>query len=327
MYSAKCAEVLQTDVDVWQEILNRVIHLKLNWQKLSIIGNHKNECVQKTRPMVRVAQLPHCRELGLPAPISPGYRNIMLVETNLAKLKRFLADTETIDGLGLDPASLKDSRGRSLINLWGFSLVYNRVAAIDSKEGWCWPGSEHWNGAELTYDYWDWRKAGSNYEQPIRYPNGHRSSPWVMMLWPVQWIQYPEKIDSAWNLYNMPRELVKIAPNQILTAVLVPSYRYLVSQNPVYRHLLQHLKDGGRLQLLSRDAPVPIKRPSGDFYSVFRINPGLPGQPYASSMEITTNTKYQLAQVNGWIPNWPYVLAICLIEDALDFRGYSGTRG
>lgn len=296
-----------------QAALNRLTHLKLIRNQAIIIAEYNQSLLEKQHPAVRVGLIPHFKELGLPLPISPGYINVMLEHTKLPKIINFMKSTNVIQAQELHPAELRDKSGRILLNLWNFARVYPKVYAID-RNGWCYPCTTHYDG-DICNDYWQWRREGSECDVPVYEPNGNKSWLWEKVLWPIDYVDYPELIDRDKNRYHQVGGLAEVPKEALLTKVMMISYKYLAKQTQSYQNLLSLLRSGKRIQLLSRDAPHAILRPDGTPYSAFNISLGLPGQPMGCTMEIDRGTKHKLSQVNGWYPPWVYVLACCLIDD------------
>ena len=300
-----------------QAALNRLTHLKLNRNQAAIIAEYNQSVIDSKnssrRAGIRIGLVPHFKELGLPLPISPGYVNVMLEHTKLPKLLNFMAATNTIQMLDLDPAHLRDKSGRILLNLWNFARVYPKVYAID-RGGWCYPATIHWDG-EIQNDYWEWRREGSEMDIPIYEPNGTKSLFWEKVLWPIDYVDYPELIDKDKNRYHMIGGLAEVPKEALLTKMMMISYKYLARQTKSYQMLVDMLRSGQRIQLLSRDAPHALFRPDKTPYSAFNICLGLPGQPMGCTMEIDRSTKHKLSQVTGWYPPWVYVLACSLLDE------------
>lgn len=293
-----------------QAALNRLTHLKLNRNQAAIISEYHQSLNENKRAGVRIGLVPHFKELGLPLPLSPGYINVMLEHTKLPKMINFMTNTHTIQAQELHPAELRDKFGRILLNLWNFARVYPKVYAID-RGGWCYPATVHYDG-DIQNDYWQWRREGSEMDTPVYDPNGTKSWLWEKVLWPIDYVDYPELIDRDKNRYHNVGGLVEVPREAMLTKMMTISYKYLAKQTNSYRLLLDLLRSGKRVQLLTRDAPHTILKPDGTPY--FNVCLGLPGQWWGCTMEIDKSTKHKLSQM-PWYPPWVYVLACCLIDD------------
>jgi hypothetical protein len=156
----------------------------------------------------------------------------------------------------LGPYCLIDDNGRIMENIWQFSKVYEKVPKTiqrysqwDNRVIWNWPEERHLgDNGEVNEKYSQWRKAGLNAPDPIRYPVGmsHRSKALYSLI---------EDTDGHFGSHLSYIEARK--------QIYFPVYRDLVKKQPLYQKLLEMLRDGKKLLIIEVDGP---RQESLDYY-------------------------------------------------------------
>lgn len=154
----------------------------------------------------------------------------------------------------LSPYDLWDEKGRNMEVIWQFSKAYQKVPATIQRRSrfdqtiiWQWPEQTHivmtnpekgeWT---LTQEYFQWRHAGMNAKEAIRYPVGlkHRSECVCA---------FAENEDGTIN----PKALDYVESRK---AIYLPLYTRLVKQKPKFHRLKAELMSGVNLNIIEIDA-------------------------------------------------------------------------
>lgn len=155
----------------------------------------------------------------------------------------------------LSPYDLWDEKGRSMENIYQFAKIYEKVPAskqrysrFDQKVIWEWPEQTHAvvtnpeTGAwTITPEYLQWRQAGMNAKEAIRYPVGHNHRHSCIGA-------FAENLDGTIN----PRLLNYIESRK---RIYVPLYARLVQQKDRFDKLRQELVSGTNLNIIEVDGP------------------------------------------------------------------------
>lgn len=316
-------ELRRSTIQVQRRVRDRKKHEEL-WNSIPEIRQRYEAKIResleyhlrnKRRGRVRVAQLPHFKDLGLPLPITFGYVNVLISRTNVNKSKNFLDPINVADELA--PDCLCDSRGRLYVNLISFSHCYARVRLQSHVVGWSWPSAAHIDANDdLTEDYFNWRRRGSSHQEPVPYPTGLPSSahytPPQFCLWPAT-----AEIDNpAVDYYNFERTgSVKLRPGwEFYSKAEYPLYADLAKKTKAYQLLAGMLAEGKNLQLICHDAPQVLvsanRLPTPPFD---RVLPGICGENGAKSLEIDRDAVLALRALDLEHMSHGYSLAIALL--------------
>tara|TARA_R110002072_G_scaffold45565_6_gene126961 strand:+ start:16187 stop:16951 length:765 start_codon:yes stop_codon:yes gene_type:complete len=153
----------------------------------------------------------------------------------------------------LSPYELKDEYGRCIENLWQFGKCYDKVPSareifsrFDQRVIWEWPAQTHVaygpNGeAILTREYFEWRKAGCNAKDAIRYPVGRKNMSKCLFA-------LAENPDGTVN----PKTLDYVESRK---AIYLPLYTRLVQGKPQFEDLKRRLINGENLLIIEIDGP------------------------------------------------------------------------
>jgi len=165
-------------------------------------------------------------------PTYPGFKPILVMMKSHSKW------------YPLSPYELKDDQGRILENIWQFSKVYKTVprskqhkSQYDRTLIWEWPQERHVDeNGEVNENYWKWRESGMNNQYPVRYPVGfdHRH----LVLYSLEHIN-GDKLN-----YIEARK-----------KIYVKKYCDLVRKVPEFDQLLEMLKNGENLLIISNEGP------------------------------------------------------------------------
>lgn len=291
--------------------------------------------VRNKRPgRVRVAMIPHFKDLGLPLPLTHGFVNVLISETRVKKSLAFLDPINLAEELL--PDSLKDSRGRLYTNLAAFAHCYLKPKAQNQGGGWAWPTTTcHIDANEdVTEEYFNWRRSGSARTNPIPHPAG---VPGTLVytapefcLWPAALLGGPNGSNisginnPAVDYYNFERTgSTRIHPGwETYARVEYPLYAYLAKQTAGYKRLAAMIAGGTNVQLLCHDAPKVLtsanRLPTPPFDKVL---PGICGESGAKSLEIDRTAVIELRRLDLEYMSHGYSLAIALLDGAAWLNG------
>lgn len=331
--SRTLAEVRRSTLQVRKIVSDRKKHEML-WATTIEIRQKYNAMIQesleyhvrnKKQGRVRVAMLPHFKDLGLPLPITYGFVNVLVSVTGVKKSLNFM---DPINLAELAPDQLHDSRGRLYTNLVSFSYCYAKLKSQTYATVWSWPGARHINSNEdITDDYFDWRRKGSSHSLPVSHPAGsstgiHPIAP-EFCLWPAALqgkADLMHEIDNpAVDYYNFERTgSIRLRPGwEAYTKVEFPLYAYLAQRTPAYQRLAKMLASGANIQLICNDAPEVLisanRRPTPPFDKVL---PGICGENGAKSLEIDRETIEAIRKLDLDRMSHGYSLAVALLDGA-----------
>lgn len=141
----------------------------------------------------------------------------------------------------LSPYALTNEQDHIMENIWQFSKVYEEVpkstqrySRYDARVIWEWPNEVHYDGENLTKEYWKWRKAGMSNLEAVRYPVGFNHRHKVLFSY-----HNGEKLDyveSRKKLY-------------------LPLYTELVKEEAVFDKLQERHLNGENLLIIEVDGP------------------------------------------------------------------------
>lgn len=231
------------------------------------------------RGQVRVGRIATRFEKGKKFPITEGYMNIVVTSHNTTKL-----------GAKLSPYVLSDKRGRLMENLWQFAKAYAAVPKVKATDNccWNWKSEIHIVEGELQPAYWEWRKAGMECKDPVRYPVGFQERHNCRYaLWPVNFKM--EKIDDLKRDYlNDPYvEMEELNYVEARKKIYCPLYMYLAKQSEEFKMLSQLLDEGYNLQILDVDGPKLFKDHTGKAVPPYELmREGVYGETEVGSIPI-----------------------------------------
>lgn len=325
-------EVRRSCAQVDKRVTERKKHEEL-WNNLAEIQQKYKAVIQssleyhirnKQRGRVRVAMIPHYKDLGLPLPVTYGFVNVLISPTRVLKALNFMDPINLADELS--PDRLHDSRGRLYTNLISFSYCYAKTKPQKQINGWEWPSNTHIDSNEdITEKYFIWRKAGSSRAYPVHHPAGNSScvtyTPPEFCFWPAALqgdAEHVREIDNpAIDYYNFERTgPIRMRPGwETYARVEYPLYTYLARQTAGYRQLAEMIAAGKNVQLLCYDAPDVLFsancRPAPPFDKVL---PGICGENGAKSLEIDRDTIMSIRSLDLEHMSHGYSLAIALLE-------------
>jgi hypothetical protein len=232
------------------------------------------------RGQIRVGRIATRFEKGKKFPITAGFVNIVVTSHNTTKL-----------GARLSPYVLKDARGRLMENIWQFAKVYPSVPKIKGTDkcGWSWKSEVHIVEGELQSAYWEWRKAGMEFKEPIRYPVGFNARHHcAYAVWPTNF--NPNRLDDPkkdW-LNDSYVEMDNLSYIEARQKIYCPVYMYLAKQTEDFQVLTNLLDEGYNLQILDVDGPKLFKDHTGKAVPPYELmTEGVYGESGVGSIPIT----------------------------------------
>lgn len=221
--------------------------------------NEKEEMEEIVRGKVKVAKY----YPGKPAPVTPGYRNIVIhtSDKNLGGgLSPYhLTVTRTIDG---------EEHDVIIENHWQFSKFYPEVYPIKTKLSRFHPNVIVWEHEEEihqkkdgnpNFKYWDWREKGMLNPYAVRYPNGYKHRGEVLFS-----IFMKDEDSETYKELDYIKARKKIYCADYIEAAL---------DHPELIKLKKLLDKGDNLQIVEVDGPDPYL----DYWPYTKISPEAPG--------------------------------------------------
>jgi hypothetical protein len=170
----------------------------------------------------------------------PGYRNVHCL-------------TKSTPYGSLSPYELRTPEGHILENRYQFSKCYEKVPAskqrysrFDQRVIWEWPAETHKvtdaNGNQhITPQYLNWRKAGMNCTEAVRYPVGRNNMAKCLFA-------LAENNDGTVNA----KTLTYVESRK---AIYIPIYEQSVQGKPQFVELKNRLAKGENLLIIEIDGP------------------------------------------------------------------------
>jgi len=244
----------------------------------SAVTARKENIKEGRRGSIRVGRIAQRSAKGEKYPKTEGYVNIAVTSHNASGV-----------GSELSPFKLKDEQGHLMENIWQFSKVYSFVPDhIDKKTGWSHDREIHINKKTQTInsEYWDWRKKGMTFEEPMRYPVGisHRQY-CKYSLWP----ESGDLADAVDMNENAPAVKYKYVPARV--KIYCPVYMEMAKKNEDFDIISQLLNEGYNVQILDVDGPDRPKVKEGQKVPApyDQMPDGTYGENGVGSIEINEN--------------------------------------
>lgn len=275
---------------------------------------------RKARGRIRIARIPHYKDLGLPLPLIYGFTNVLVGHTRVKKSLTFLDPINVANEVA--PDVLRDVRGRLYVNLVAFARCFARINAQTQQCGWTWSTAYHVDETgNPTDDYRRWRAMGSSRSFAIPTPEGYSSMGPVLpdrYVWPAALMTDITKIDNpAIDYYNGERTgMIMVSPGWPAYAKIeFTLYKHMVQKTDAYRKLAQMVDSGHNLLLISQNAPEILMSANGKAASPFdQIIPGMCGENGAGTLEINEANVKALKRLELDHMGHAYSLAIALLH-------------
>lgn len=306
----------------------RAIHEALWSEQNQILDKYKAKITEtveynlkrKTRGRIRIARIPHYKDLGLPLPLVYGFTNVIIGHTRVKKSLGFMNPINVAGEVA--PDMLRDVRGRLYINLVAFSRCFSYISAQTQQGGWTWSTAHHIDeSGNTTLDYNRWRTMGSSRAFAIPSPEGYSAmSPALpdRYVWPAALIQDVSQIDNpAIDYYNGERTgMVNISPGwPAYVKIEYALYKNLVGKTAACKKLMQMVESGHNLLLISQDAPEVLMTDSETPAPPFdQIIPGVVGQNGVGTLEVNAANIRALKHLNLSYISYAYSLAVILLQ-------------
>lgn len=306
----------------------RAIHEALWAEQDQILEKYKAKITEsveynlkrKARGRIRIARIPHYRDLGLPLPVIYGFTNVIIGHTRVKKSLGFMNPINVANEVS--PDVLHDSRGRLYMNLVAFSRCFSHIGAQTQSCGWTWSAAHHIDeSGNPTLDYNRWRTMGSSRAFSIPTPEGYSNMGPVLpdrYVWPAALIQDVAQIDNpAIDYYNGERTgMVNVSPGwPAYVKVEYALYKQMVSKTAAYKKLMQMVESGHNLLLISQDAPEVLMTANGTPTPPFdQIIPGVVGQNGVGTLEVNAANIRALKHLELDYVSYAYSLAVILLQ-------------
>lgn len=200
---------------------------------------------------------------------------------------------------GLSPYFLKTSEGYLHENVWQFSKVYPKIPEInDKKSGWKYKAVSHVVQESpdeiLSGDFFEWRKKGFEFANPVRYPAGYHLRHTCIGAY-IEGLEIGTKslldyIEARKRIY-------------------LPIYSEAARKTTEYKELCRLLKSGVNLLILEIDGP---HQESNDYYAE---KYGIRDLVQNQTVDITPETIKILLNDPKHPFGHGYCLAVCLESD------------